>query len=146
MAPWNTNRARSSSETATDGNKKIIGYKCPIDLFGGTTKRGEVFKKGNDFYYWTANTGQTQYSKHLPKEIVEEWEPVYEEEKLMVAGHEAKFHKGEVEIGCQRFGRSEVEVLWRMMNRNIMDFEIFVDGQKIPRKLINKVWERINKS
>jgi len=61
-------------------DKKIIGYKCPIDLFGGEIKKGEIFRKMNSKFYKVSLTGVTEYSKHLPREIVESWEPIYEEE------------------------------------------------------------------
>lgn len=56
-------------------NKKIVGYLAPYDLFNGNIKKGETLV---DF-------GQTGYGTNnkihrLPKEIVEQWEPVYEEE------------------------------------------------------------------
>jgi hypothetical protein len=59
--------------------RKIIGYKCPMDIFGKKVKAGDLFKL-------TQDTTQYYHEKHtnscrLPKEIVETWEPVYEEPK-----------------------------------------------------------------
>lgn len=56
--------------------KKIIGYKCPVELFGGRIKIGTVFKYSHTDVY---RGEESQYSVYmLPKEIVEAWEPVYE--------------------------------------------------------------------
>lgn len=57
--------------------KKIIGYKAPYDLFSGQIKKGEIFIKNNMHSYST----EKYKSMHVPKEIVETWEAVYEPEK-----------------------------------------------------------------
>jgi len=70
--------------------KKIIGYKAPTDLFKGVVIKDTIYK---DFgtsqvnQYSPENKLQGCYS--LPKEIVETWEPVYEEtirEKIIYIG------------------------------------------------------------
>ena len=63
--------------------RKIIGYLCPTNLFNGEALKGTMFVKtkwNNDFYGWGENANTTSYSRHLPKEIVEQWEACYEEE------------------------------------------------------------------
>jgi hypothetical protein len=59
--------------------KKIIGYKAPYDLTDGTgavaVQKGHLFIKENHHY-----NAQGKVLFGLPKEIVEKWEPVYEEE------------------------------------------------------------------
>lgn len=69
--------------------RKIIGYKCPMDMWsprdGGVgVKKGDLFVKSkvgdlNYEHYRIKNT-------HLPKELVETWEPVYENDKIIVPG------------------------------------------------------------
>lgn len=63
-----------------DKNKKIIGYKAPFDLLGGIIKKGDIFKEWSDkglvYYFQNEECGNA-----LPKEIVEKWEPVYEEKQ-----------------------------------------------------------------
>jgi len=67
--------------------KKIIGYKSPIDLFGGNIKTGTIFKPTSSKStsipkycpVYEDNKPIQGFSYDLPKEIVEQWEPVYEE-------------------------------------------------------------------
>jgi rhodanese-related sulfurtransferase len=65
----------------TEDKRKIIGYKAPFDLWREGVKAGSIFKKVSSASssYKTDDTGFTEYSRHLPAEIVEKWEPVYEE-------------------------------------------------------------------
>lgn len=58
-------------------DKKIIGYKAPIDMFGGTVEKGTLFVKPNIEAFWYSPKGNTGQS--IACEIVETWEPVYEE-------------------------------------------------------------------
>lgn len=62
-------------------DKKIIGYKCPQDYYEGAVKKGDIVSlacSGTVLYSVNGNSTFT-----FPKEIVETWEPVYEE-KLKV--------------------------------------------------------------
>lgn len=64
--------------------RKIVGYKSPIALFGGTLEAGTVFVKVSPIYslYHPVTNGQTPSlvnGHSLAQEIVETWEPVYEE-------------------------------------------------------------------
>ena len=58
--------------------KKIIGYKCPTDLFKGRIRKGEIFteRSTKDFVMYHKD----HMTSGVPLEIVESWEPVYEEE------------------------------------------------------------------
>lgn len=68
--------------------KKIIGYKAPIDLFGGDVKKDTIYKPTSSHPtpqpkfcpVDDSNKPICGFSYDLPKEIVETWEPVYEEE------------------------------------------------------------------
>lgn len=65
--------------------KKIIGYKVPFELFNGEVKLGFIYRPlaniNNKFYAATNLEGKVMTSKFdLPKEIVEQWKPVYEQE------------------------------------------------------------------
>jgi len=64
----------------TEQNKKIIGYKCPVDLFNGRVKAGMIFTSYNDIDLYASKGSDFQKGYFtLPKEIVETWEPVYEQ-------------------------------------------------------------------
>lgn len=62
-----------------DTKLDAIGYIAPYDMYGGIIKKGDIFKpiNGNKKTWKTDTTGPTQYSLHLPREIVEKWEAVY---------------------------------------------------------------------
>lgn len=65
---------------------KIIGYKCPTSLFGNLIKEGTVYKPINNSVtyvygdYIPDDKQATAGRFKLPKEIVETWVPVYEEQ------------------------------------------------------------------
>lgn len=85
-----------STEEATDGcsttpARKIIGYKSPFDLFQGDIPAGNIYKplssRKPTTYAAVNSLGDIHDSgrTNLPAEIVEKWEPVYEEDsKVMV--------------------------------------------------------------
>lgn len=59
-------------------DKKIKGYKAPFDMFSWGIKKGDLMikaKEGQDYHV------DGYLPSKLPSEIVETWEPVYEEEK-----------------------------------------------------------------
>lgn len=66
-------------------NKEIIGYLAPYDIPTLETKKGDIFVgKGyktivnSNYYYNKPNFDRYgSVSNHLPKEIVEKWEPCY---------------------------------------------------------------------
>jgi hypothetical protein len=57
--------------------RKIVGYKAPFGLYGGRVKAGTIYKQIGG----STNYGCGDVSGVLPVEIVETWEPVYEEVK-----------------------------------------------------------------
>jgi len=59
--------------------QKIIGYKAPYDLAGGMVKKGTIYKKVQEDDRFYAPEGKISKTT-LPKEIVETWEAVFEEE------------------------------------------------------------------
>ena len=67
-------------------NKKLIGYKAPMDLFGGKVVKGTTFKPTSSnptptpMYLAVENNKLINPKFELPAEIVEQWEPVYKEE------------------------------------------------------------------
>lgn len=79
-------------------NRKIIGYKAPYDLYNGDIKKGDIFfSNGCGYYHAYKNNkkvdGEFKHSTGIPKEIVETWEVVYEEELKLpkIHGYEGKY-------------------------------------------------------
>lgn len=61
-------------------NKKIIGYKSPIK-FGNGVEVGMIFERiPNIANYYRPKDKHDDIFNRLPQEIVETWEPIYEEE------------------------------------------------------------------
>lgn len=97
-------------------DKKIIGYKCPTDLFEGEIKKGTVY---NGFPEDSSHKG-TYFSRefsspkfNIPKEIVETWEPVYEEEEsinLNFGDTRVTVKKGQGYIGLQEGNITKAEL------------------------------------
>ena len=63
---------------------EIIGYKCPVDLFGGNPEvvKGTIFVKHSPQYTWYAPEKEKEKPAPnylIPQEIVEKWDPVYRE-------------------------------------------------------------------
>lgn len=74
--------------------KKIIGYLSPFDLFNGNIKKGDILviysinkTIKNQGLYVKKDFTSNSYNI-LPKEIVETWEPVYEEKKEIITSFE----------------------------------------------------------
>jgi hypothetical protein len=64
---------------ASKPKRNIKGYKAPFDLYGGIIKKFYILEPATNNHYWHVN-GMPE-TIYLPAEIVEQWEPVYEEEK-----------------------------------------------------------------
>lgn len=58
---------------------KIIGYKCPTDLWDGQIKKGTLYVTNKDLVNnYTIESDFDDRSYCIPKEIVKNWEPVCE--------------------------------------------------------------------
>lgn len=71
--------------------REIIGYKAPYNLFGGGVEAGEIYIPNDRKSAYFNKYGHFS----LPKEIVEEWEPVYKinEETVEINGYTFKISK-----------------------------------------------------
>lgn len=90
---WDQENFKSKSTTIQfsqidfEENRKIIGYKAPKSMFNNEVLEGTLFTlvknvsgvKEGMWYSFGLHATTSTYSRHLPKEIVEDWEPVYEE-------------------------------------------------------------------
>lgn len=68
--------------------KKIIGFKCPVSMHNDfySVPKGTVFKEVFDGEFRYYPEGNKNHECKIPKEIVESWEPVYKDEKIIVPG------------------------------------------------------------
>lgn len=71
----------SYSEFVQD-TRKIIGYRCPFDMYNGNVKKGDIYVVATCVYLCYPKKNDYGSMTHsLPSQIVEQWEPVYEEVK-----------------------------------------------------------------
>lgn len=127
--------------------KKIIGYKAPYDLFGGIVKKGDLFfYNGTGYYHTFINDNRLRTVKRgshpLPKEIVETWEPYYEEIPTLpkIGGYEGKYENGVITYGCQSFSK---EVVKQVNNINSME-TIRIKGVDITKSEIEQICKFID--
>lgn len=123
-------------------SKKIVGYKAPTDLWGGSIKKGMIFRKAaapNDSY----TTDQVTMSNNIPKELAETWEPVYEEEKIVIAGYEAKLERhvdgDAIAFGCQKVRQPQLEFLKSLLSVKEGEFKLTSKGEEITVKTIDSL-------
>ena len=64
--------------------KEIIGYLCPQDLFNGCIKAGSLYVKAKGNAANGAYIYNNDSTSSIPKEIVEQWKPVYTQDELKV--------------------------------------------------------------
>lgn len=74
--------------------EKITGYRCPMDLYGGDIKKGRIIPIGlrnGGHYKIPFDNGRFC---QLPTELIESWEPVYEEMEafLILGSSKIKIH------------------------------------------------------
>jgi hypothetical protein len=109
--------------------RKIIGYKAPCDLYGGSVKAGTIFVKGRGgAASWYQPKDRGSDSQSVPMEIVEMWEPIYEErtEKIKLKSFGGEFEL-EVSIKGIRYAPDDKWLL-------IIDLERIVhDAFNAPR-------------
>jgi len=119
--------------------KEIVGYKTPMKLFGESLPVGELYVRGlvNDVAsanYYVPKRLQVRASstqqQMIPKEIVEQWEPVYKEDKIIVGGEEVEFIHSCVKIKGKHFSKEGFEVIQQLLDHPDKD---------IINKIINRL-------
>lgn len=66
--------------------RKIIGYITPMDLYGGYVKKGTIYVRATNDHNWYIPEEeyrklQSSSSQMMPKEIVQQWKAVYEQQE-----------------------------------------------------------------
>ncbi len=134
------------NESRFDEEANLIGFKAPFDLFKGRIKAGSVFTE-------YSSEGFVMYNKDhmtsgVPTEIVETWEPVFEEEKIEFEGYTAEFidNNSAVKFGCQFFTREEVEQVRKLLKRNSAEgvaINLLINGESVTLELLNKIYAKM---
>lgn len=94
--------AMNKKETTKSGTQ----YVCPMDLFGGSIKKGDIYSKCvNDNYYEPNSFNNTSHL--LPAEIVETWEKVQED--VFVNCEKVVFKNGGAHINGIFFLKHEIK-------------------------------------
>jgi hypothetical protein len=79
--------------------KKIIGYKAPMQMYGGNIKAGDVVFPHE--YRSNAHTINGKTAPYfLPKELILNWEPVYEQDDIYLGKWKVNFVPNGVAVGC----------------------------------------------
>lgn len=124
--------------------KKLVGYKCPLDINTCQIKKGNIlYERELEFsnFYAKGKTphGETLLKNYLPKEIVETWEAVYEED-IKIGGYQVKFSKDKLEFNNTIFKKNELEVLEEVLSDN-NQIGITLKGIKVDLNLLKKLIE-----
>ena len=127
--------------------KEIIGYECPMDLFGGEIKKGTVYiEMASGIHYRPKETMLRHDNYCFPKEIVETWQPVYKEEEIKLCGKELVFYPNDFKLNGTRYHINELDILTAMMRRGQIKHITFeIDGveEQIDINFINKLIEKL---
>lgn len=115
--------------------KTPIGYKAPYDLFGGKVKKGTVYLVDRQH---STNINSCSFDKdevmyNLPKELVEQWEPVYKKQavNLKISSSSGDFNVRISEDGIQAEGETiSIQALYQLkdsakIGTNIGSWEAF---------------------
>ena len=92
-------------------NQFIIGYKCPYDLFKGVIKAGTLYILDPNISCYYPEKSKVYKTYHLPKEIVETWEPVCINTSYKLGEYEGKINGHYFEIENQRYSKKDIEVI-----------------------------------
>ena len=130
--------------------KRILGYCCPTDLYGGVIKKNSLYTAFGhkdrycpDHDYCPRNIAPIEFA--LPKEIVETWEKVFEEEKITICDKEVVIRPNGIEINGVTYHRADLLIIKDLMNRGqIKSLNVGCNGQEqVDLKLIEKILAKL---
>jgi hypothetical protein len=133
--------------------KTPIGFKAPHDLFRGRIKKGSIFSlfSPKKLVMYTPSAP----SSGVPTEIVETWEPVYEEKEELVVGRPevcVTISKGRIEAKGIKVSPFGIQVIHSEMNsrKDLLPWPVSYSTVAIGCSLfskedINKIWETYSK-
>lgn len=121
--------------------KEIIGYKCPINLYGGKLKKGDILdQKGSAQGLSYSKNLDNKY--YIPKEIVETWEPVYKQEELKLGEYIIEFKKNSIKVNNQEFDSEELLFIKSHIEKS-SDNLVFIKGIKIIKELLQEILNKL---
>jgi hypothetical protein len=132
-------------------DKKIIGYECPMDLYNGKIKKGDVinhnhFLSQQQLKCLKVKAGEYEY-EYLPLELVLTWKPIYEEDKLFLDDEktiEVKDYQGCAEIGGIVYNNTRLRE-YESIIRNDRKVDIYILNKKLTLEKLEKIKEMLNK-
>ena len=130
--------------------KTILGYECPMDLYGGKIKKGDVINHlkvlTNDPECILFEKGEYS-AEYLPLELVLTWKPIYEDEKL--------FLDNEKTIEIEVINKDAIRIDWVVYDKYVFDkicilselqgLDIYIHNHKISLEKLDKIKEMLNK-
>ncbi len=120
--------------------KEIIGYKCPINLFGTSVKAGTIWVKINTLCtYYILQSGDN--GQHVPQEIVETWEPVYKQEELKIGNYPIEFKQGYINVNNSTFDREELNFMMQLLSKN--NTKLLIQDVEINKELLQKILDKL---
>lgn len=122
-------------------NKKVIGYNLR-EGYNEAVVRAALGLKGS-FPSAFIVVGQIgYYYEGRAKELgIQDWfEPVFEEEKIVIDGHTAeKLENGDVKFGCQVIAKSTLESVKSLLNNSAFTTKLLINNVEITKEIINKL-------
>ena len=123
-------------------NKKIIGYKAPMDLYAGGVKKGHLYvKNSTDSYRPETKVIGLERELIMPSTLVETWEPVYKQQKLNKVGvHDVTYpSKTVVKIGCTEYEKSQLKGAEMLLETKNIKYIMCDDDTKIDIGIIRQL-------
>jgi hypothetical protein len=127
--------------------RKIYGYKCPYDLFKGRVKKGSIFSA-------YSNEKIVMYNKDymtsgVATEIVQTWEPVYEEIKLPVILGNQGFEtvSGKIRFGCRNNREGYTKEDYKNFYETLLKFDILsytINAGEVKIEEVKKIVEYVD--
>lgn len=126
--------------------KEIIGYKCPIKLYG-TVNVGTIFVKPiiapNALWYTPEEYKDNQKGVQMvPKEIVETWEPVYKEEELKIGDYSIEFKKHSIVVNNHEYDKEDLLFIDSISKRS-KDNSVKLEGTIITDQIFTKILNKL---
>lgn len=134
--------------------REIIGYKTDRDYYGGKVPKNTIIKHQpcgddvDDETEWGVLNEDGENSFYFPIEIVQNWEPVYKEEKLpKICGYEGKISQDSklVVYGCKTFSFERVKTIYDLMKSTGMNQLHFENDEQVSFNEVKQIVDIINK-